>query len=83
MRHIRLRKMAAVIIMGVLLITTLGLTGCGIQTKRNLKKVLEKALQERYNEEFVCLNVWANGGPSILEYVIRKITVIYYLKPCL
>lgn len=64
MRHIRLRKMAAIIIMGVLLITTLGLTGCGFQTKRNLKKVLEKALQERYNEEFVCLNVWANGGPS-------------------
>ncbi|MCI8777478.1 MAG: hypothetical protein HFK00_08855 [Oscillospiraceae bacterium] len=60
----RLRKMAAIIIMGVLLITTLGLTGCGFQTKRNLKKVLEKALQGRYNEEFVCLNVWANGGPS-------------------
>ena len=64
MQHIRLRKMATIIIMGVLLITTLGLTGCGIQTKRNLKKVLETALQERYNEEFVCLNVWANGGPS-------------------
>ena len=39
--------------------------GCSMfVSESQLKKTLENSLQEKYDEEFVCLDVWLNGGNS-------------------
>ena len=49
--------------MGVMVISTGNLTGCG-KSEKQLKEILATALEEKYEEEFVCLDVWGNGGDS-------------------
>lgn len=39
--------------------------GCSMfVSESQLKKTLENSLQEKYDEEFSCLDVWSNGGNS-------------------
>ena len=39
--------------------------GCSMfVSESQLKKTLENSLKEKYGEEFVCLDVWSNGGSS-------------------
>ena len=51
-------------VMGILLLFCLLLSGCSrnwknyFHTEESLKREAEKALEEKYNEEFVTLNVW-------------------------
>lgn len=43
----------------------IGESGCSMfVSESQLKQTLENALQEKYDEEFVCLDVWLNGGSS-------------------
>lgn len=58
-----LRSFFAIIMMGVMVISTVSLGGCG-KSEEKLKEIIETTLEEKYDEEFVCLDVWVNGGDS-------------------
>ena len=56
-------KKAFLMLMGLVIIAECG--GCNIFVSEiGLKHTLENALEEKYDEEFECLDVWANGGVS-------------------
>ena len=56
------KRLLLILISAVMMI---GGCGCGMfVSESQLKQTLENALQEKYNEEFSCLNVWSNGGSS-------------------
>ena len=56
------KKILLVLMSAVLMIEC---CGCGIFiSERKLKKVLENALEEKYDEEFECFDVWSNRGDS-------------------
>lgn len=50
--------------MGVVIIAILSFVGCNYNSEKKLKEIITSALEEKYDEAFVCLDVWANGGSS-------------------
>lgn len=55
----------------ILVIFTMNLTGCDIVTERQMRYMAEKALEEKYNEEFECsavLNKSQNGSYTCVCY---------------
>ena len=60
----KVKKLISFIIMAVIFMSTISLSGCGFYSENQLKQTLENALEAKYDEEFVCLDVWANGGSS-------------------
>ena len=60
----KVKKLISFIIMAVIFMLTISLSGCGFYSENQLKQTLENALEAKYDEEFVCLDVWANGGSS-------------------
>ncbi|MCM1227441.1 MAG: hypothetical protein NC320_08460 [Clostridium sp.] len=56
------KRLLLILISAVMMI---GGCGCGMfVSESQLRQTLENALQEKYNEEFSCLDVWSNGGSS-------------------
>ena len=45
-------------------ISTMSLSGCEFHSVKDLKETIAKALEDKYDEEFICYDVWSNGGPS-------------------
>ena len=60
----KVKKLISFIIMAVVFMSTISLSGCGFHSENQLKQTLENALEAKYDEEFVCLDVWGNGGSS-------------------
>ena len=60
----KVKKLISFIIMAVIFMSTINLSGCGFYSENQLKQTLENALEDKYDEEFVCLDVWGNGGSS-------------------
>ena len=60
----KVKKLISFIIMAVIFMLTISLSGCGFYSENQLKQTLENALEDKYDEEFVCLDVWGNGGSS-------------------
>ena len=60
----KVKKLISFIIMAVIFMSTISLSGCGFHSENQLKQTLENALEAKYDEEFVCLDVWGNGGSS-------------------
>ena len=60
----KVKKLISFIIMAVVFMSTISLSGCGFHSENQLKQTLENALEDKYDEEFVCLDVWGNGGSS-------------------
>lgn len=60
----KVKKLISFIIMAVVFMSTINLSGCGFYSENQLKQTLENALEAKYDEEFVCLDVWGNGGSS-------------------
>lgn len=60
----KVKKLISFIIMAVVFMSTINLSGCGFHSENQLKQTLENALEAKYDEEFVCLDVWGNGGSS-------------------
>lgn len=58
-----MRMLRIILMIGVIIITTGNLTGCG-KSEKQLREILATALEEKYEEEFVCFDVWGNGGYS-------------------
>ena len=42
--------------------STINLSGCGFHSENQLKQTLENALEDKYDEEFVCLDVWTSSS---------------------
>lgn len=42
----------------------MSLSGCEFHSVKDLKETIAKALKDKYDEEFICYDVWSNGGPS-------------------
>ena len=56
------KKLLLILMSAVMMI---GGGGCSmLVSESQLKKTLENSLKEKYGEEFVCLDVWSNGGSS-------------------
>lgn len=60
----KVKKLISFIIMAVVFMSTINLSGCGFHSENQLKQTLENALEAKYDEKFVCLDVWGNGGSS-------------------
>ena len=60
----KVKKLISFIIMAVVFMSTINLSGCGFYSENQLKQTLENALEAKYDEKFVCLDVWGNGGSS-------------------
>ena len=59
----KIAKKLLLILMSAVMI--IGGGGCSMfVSESQLKKTLENSLQEKYDEEFSCLDVWSNGGNS-------------------
>lgn len=59
----KLAKKILLILMSAIMM--IGGGGCSmLVSESQLKQILENSLQEKYDEEFVCLDVWLNGGSS-------------------
>ena len=59
----KIAKKLLLILMSAIMI--IGGGGCSMfVSESQLKKTLENSLQEKYDEEFSCLDVWSNGGNS-------------------
>ena len=59
----KIAKKLLLILMSAIMI--IGGGGCSMfVSESQLKKTLENSLKEKYGEEFVCLDVWSNGGSS-------------------
>ncbi len=55
----------ALLLCAFLLALTTSLTGCkGMVTEGKMKSMIEKALEEKYNEEFECIRILPNQNPS-------------------
>ena len=59
-----LRKPLLITMMGVVIIAILNFVGCNYNSEKKLKEIITSALEEKYDEAFVCFDVWANGGSS-------------------
>lgn len=60
-----MKKAKKVLLMLMSAILMIECCGCGIFiSERKLKRLLENALEEKYDEEFECFDVWSNRGDS-------------------
>ncbi len=60
-----MKKAKKVLLVLMSLVLMIECCGCGIFiSERKLKKSIENALEEKYNEEFECFDVWSNRGDS-------------------
>lgn len=71
--------------MGVMVISTVSFAGCDFNSEEKLKETVTSALEDKYGEEFVCFDVWGNGGYSYFGVCAPKKTIalglrLYFLK---
>lgn len=72
-----MKKFLSILLSGALLVTlAISLTGCkGMVTERQMKNMVENALEEKYNEKFECsaiLNQNPNGSYNCICYPVNN-----------
>jgi len=69
-----MRRLKTFMMIGVILLSgLLNLTGCSKRySEKELKEIVQVALENKYQEEFICLDVWSSGGEGFQSVCYPK-----------
>ncbi len=76
-----MKKFLSILLAGAMLgVLSMVLTGCNVVTERKMKTMTEKALEEKYNEKFECIQVYGqnpSGASNAICYPVNDRALMF------